>query len=171
MKSPARQDGQALMEFALTVPLFALIVMVVIQFGLIFIAYYSETRMTRETARWLAVHSMTTSDGAVGTHVQATMLPGLTGGTSNVIVGSTAASPTGDAVATVGRMSVRYTPCVPDINSNCSHANRQTSATLFVQMQYDVGDIIFLPTDFGFGSLRVTIPTTLPAYKLWVMVE
>ena len=40
-----RTKGQAIIEFALTLPLFVVLLMVTFQFGLLFIAYYSETRM------------------------------------------------------------------------------------------------------------------------------
>lgn len=31
--------------------------------------------------------------------------------------------------------------------------------------------LVFLPSQFGFGSLSVRLPTALPAYRVYVMVE
>jgi Flp pilus assembly protein TadG len=161
-----RTGGQALVEFALTLPIFALVVFVVIQLSLLFIAYYSETRMARETARWLAIHSSTSTDDSLASHVQSTMLPGLVTGTPSVTVGTSYV----DATATAGQMHVQYTPCVSN-GTVCTHTNRAPGATLYVQMTYDVSNLLFLPSQFGFGSLSVRLPTALPAYRVYVMVE
>jgi Flp pilus assembly protein TadG len=161
-----RARGQAIVEFAFTLPLFVVFVLVTFQLGLLFIAYYSETRMARETARWAAVHSKTTDDAALADHVNTTMLPGLVGGTPSVAVGTSIL----DATATVGKMTVRYTPCV--ISSGiCTRANRVSGTTLYVDMSYDVSDVLFLPATWHLGSLVVNIPTTLPAYRVYMMVE
>jgi Flp pilus assembly protein TadG len=160
------QGGQALVEFALTLPLFALFVFVVIQLAVVLVAYYSETRMARESARWLAINRQS-DDITVATHVQNTMLPGLVNGTpSQVQAGST----TLDAIYTDGKMTVQFTPCVM-VSSSCTHTNRSPGATLYVQMSYDVSNILFLPTQFGFGNLTVKLPTALPVYRVYVMVE
>jgi Flp pilus assembly protein TadG len=165
----ARGEGQALVEFALTLSLFAVFVMTVIQFGLLFLAYYSETRMARETARWLAVNSRTTTDDQVATHVLNTMLPGLAGATPTSQVTGTVSV---DASVDVGMMHVQYTPCVSN-GTVCTDADRAPGATLYVQLQYDVANshVLFLPTNFRIGSLAVKIPTALPAYRVYVLVE
>jgi Flp pilus assembly protein TadG len=162
------QEGQALVEFALTLSLFSLFVMVVIQFGLIFVSYYSETRMARETARWLAVNSRLTDDSELADHVNTTMLPGLVNGTPSVTAGTALV----DAVATVGQMRVTYTPCEPN-GTICTHNTRAPGATLYVEMTYDIAGshLLFLPTGFRIGSLSVKIPTALPPYRVSVMVE
>ena len=194
------ERAQALVEFAFTIPVFALLVMVTIQLGLIFLAYYSQTQMARETARWVAVHTSTTDDTELATYVQTHMLPGLVGASTVSVTSPTAATlasatchPTPPAaapttcqsVATVGRMTVRYSPCGPDANGLCAYSElpsgqwaanvtrrgRLTSETLYVEMQYDVGNLIFLPTNFRLGYLTVKIPTTLPAYRVSVLAE
>jgi hypothetical protein len=38
-------------------------------------------------------------------------------------------------------------------------------------MKYDVANLLFLPTNFRMGSLQTTLPTVLPAYRVWVMNE
>jgi len=54
-----------------------LIVFVTIQVGLIFVTYYSETRMARESARWLAIRSAKTQDLAVAESLQLFSLQGI----------------------------------------------------------------------------------------------
>ena len=146
--------------------MFLVLVMVTFQLGLLFITYYSETRMARETARWAAIHSKTSDDSALADHVNSTMLPGLVGGTPSVTAGTS----TVDATATVGKMTVRYTPCVMS-GGICTRSNRVSGATLYVDMSYDVSNLMFLPTTWHLGPLVVTLPTALPAYRVYMMVE
>ncbi|HEV7666412.1 MAG TPA: TadE/TadG family type IV pilus assembly protein [Chloroflexota bacterium] len=160
-----RQRGQALVEFALVLPIFALFVFTVIELGLVFVTYYSETRMARETARWLAINRDAT-DLQVAQHVQNTMLPGLSNGAPGTASGTST-----DVIYPVGaRMTVTFTGC-GSASAPCSNANRVSGQELYVQMAYDVRDLLFLPTTFRIGSLVTTLPTALPAYKISVMVE
>jgi Flp pilus assembly protein TadG len=159
--------SQALVEFAIALPVFVMVVFMTIELGLLFVAYYSETSMARESARWLAVHSKTTTDDDLGVHVQNTMLPGLVGGSPAITTIGTA---TTDTVATVGSMTVSYTPCLTN-NTVCLHSRRVAGQTLSVEMSYNVSNLVFLPTTFHFGSLVTKVPTSLPAYRVYVMVE
>jgi Flp pilus assembly protein TadG len=168
------ESGQALVEFAITLPIFLLFVFTVIELSLVFIAYYSETRTARESARWLAVNSRTTDDGPGGTapqdladHVRTTMEPGMIGGTPTVV---TTGDATHDAVWKVGSMTLTFTPCEWN-GTVCGHAARTPGSTLYVTMSYDVSNLLFLPTTFKFGSLTTTLPAALPAYTVHVMVE
>jgi Flp pilus assembly protein TadG len=161
------QTSQALVEFAIVLPVFVVVVFMTIELGLLFVAYYSETSMARESARWLAVHSKTTDDLDLAIHVQDTMLPGLVGGSYSI---TTAGSAVADTVATVGSMTVSYTPCLTN-GTVCLHSQRVAGQTLSVEMSYDVSNLIFLPTTFHFGSLVTKVPTSLPAYRVHVMVE
>ena len=184
MRKPARrQSGQALVEFALTMPLFMLFVFVTIELALVFVAYYSETRMARESARYLAVHSRLTDDSAsrpagcspasppcvpsLLDHLSQTMLPGFVGGTPSAVTTDAA---TGDSVATVGNLHVQWTPCTWN-GTVCTNSARSAGNTLHVELQYDVANLLFLPTQFRFGSLTTTLPTGLPKYRVSVMVE
>ena len=166
-----RERGQAITEFAIALPMFAMFVFVVIQLGLLFVAYYSETRMARETARWLAIHPMST-DLEVAQHVYDTMLPGLVRGNAPPTNANkdTANSTVADTEYVIGNMHARFTSCpsAPCANSN---VKRGTSQTLYVQMSYDVSSLLFLPSTFHFGSLTTKLPTKLPPYKVSVMVE
>jgi Flp pilus assembly protein TadG len=161
-----RRGGQALVEFAFAMPMFMLLVFAVIQLSILMVAYYSETRMARETARWLAVNSSATDD-QVAAHVQSTMLPGMVGGTAGSNAGDTT-----NAIYAVGRMTVQFTSCGTNPSAPpCTSVNRAPGATLYVQMSYDVANLLFLPADFRFGSLQTRIPTALPPYRVSVMVE
>jgi len=175
------QSGQALVEFAITLSLFTMVVLVIIQLGFLFVAYYSETRMARETARWLAVNRNAT-DAQVAAHVQSTMLPGLVNGTpilSGVACGSDVP---GCTEYTVGNMVVDFTPCSPS-SGFCLTQNRAPGNTLYVKMSYHLGPdpvnypslansgLLFLAPSFQIGSLTVAIPQTLPGYKISVMTE
>jgi Flp pilus assembly protein TadG len=181
-----RQRSQALVEFAFALPVFAMLVFFTIQVGLLFISYYSEAHMAREVARWLAVSSATNNDTQVATQVQKTMLPGLIAGPTFSVTSPTAATlatsactpnpggpvpPQCDAVATVGNMTVRYTPCAPDVNNLCAYQQRMTGSTLFVEMTYDASNLMMFPKTFRLGSLVTQIPTTLPPYRVSVMAE
>jgi Flp pilus assembly protein TadG len=168
MKGPRtrarRAGGQALVEFALTLPLFALFVFCVIELSLVLVSYYSETRMARETARWLAVNGKTTDD-QVAAHVQSTMLPGLISGAPSVISDDNTT-----AIYNVGKMKVTFMACGAS-TLPCTATNRAAGTTLYVEMSYDVANLLFLPTSFNMGYLHTSLPTALPAYRVWVMNE
>jgi Flp pilus assembly protein TadG len=161
-----RTKGQALVEFAFTIPVLAVFIFVVIELSLVFITFYSETRMARESARWLAIRSSATTDAAFAAQVQSIMLPGLVGGAPTLVTTGTA---TIDTEYDVGRMRIKFTPCL--MTTNCLHAKRAPGETLYVQMTYDVSNLLFLPTTWRLGQLVVKLPTQLPSYKVSVMVE
>ena len=164
-RTPARREGgQALVEFALALPLFALFVFVVIELSLVLVSYYSETRMARETARWLAVNG-NNSDDQVAAHVQNTMLPGLIAAAPTVVSDDNVT-----AIYQVGKMQVKFMACGA-ATPPCTNTNRAPGTTLYVEMNYDVANLLFLPTNFRMGSLQTTLPTVLPAYRVWVMNE
>jgi Flp pilus assembly protein TadG len=170
-----RTTAQALTEFAFVLPLFMMFVFATIQLSLIFVAYYSETRMARETSRWLAVNP-TAVDTQVAQHVSDTMLPGLLKSSSNPPYNMDGTSTTTDAYYHVGNMDVKFTACNPTItNPNpappCLNTNRASGQTVYVEMRYNVANLVFLPTTFRFGWLTTTLPTTLPAYRISIMVE
>jgi Flp pilus assembly protein TadG len=183
-----RESGQALTEFAFVLPLFMLFVFSVIQLSLLFVAYYSETRMARETSRWLAVSS-SLLDTDVAQHVSDTMLPGLVKSSANppyarctaagVVIGNTtctAASDNVNAYYVVGNMTLKFTACNPKTTSPtpaapCLNTNRASGQTLYVEMTYNASNLVFLPTNFRLGWLATQLPTTLPPYRVSVMVE
>jgi hypothetical protein len=152
-----------------------MVVFATIQLSLIFIAYYSETRMARETARWLAIHPAAT-DANVAQHVHDTMLPGLLRGSGTPPYSADPTSTATNAYYHVGNMNVRFIGCdyrtvAPATSPKCQNTNRTSGRTLYVEMTYDVSNWIFLPTTFRLGTLITRIPTTLPPYRVSVMVE
>jgi hypothetical protein len=168
----ARAKGQSLVEFALALPVLMVVILVTIEFGLIFITYYSETRMVRENARWLAIRASSTTDAAFAQHVKDTMLPGLYGGPgAPAVAAAEPGDPPADSKYRVGNMTVWFTPCGTMTGGVCQHPDRAPGKTLHVEMRYDVSNLIFLPTQFRFGSLNVKIPTELPKYRVSLMVE
>jgi hypothetical protein len=172
-----RQRSQSLVEFAFALPVFMLLVFVTIELALVLVSYYSETHMARETSRWLAVHSAFTNDNELADRVSSTMLPGLVNGdwhASTPIHGTS----TAPSHYVIGGMTVDFTACMPKgaVNSGsgtgiCTNPNRIGGSTLYVQMSYDVSNVLFLPTTFRFGSLTVSLPTVLPVYRVSTMVE
>ena len=40
-----------------------------------------------------------------------------------------------------------------------------------MQMAYDARNLMFLPSNFRLGSVTAQLPTVLPAYQVFVMVE
>ena len=86
---------------------------------------------------------------------------------------------TGDSVATVGNMRLQWTPCswngtictYVGQGTNPAGSARSSGSTLHVELQYDVSNLLFLPTTFRFGSLTVAMPTGLPEYRVSIMVE
>jgi Flp pilus assembly protein TadG len=173
-----RQKGQSIVEFAFALPVFMMIVFVTIELSLVLITYYSETRVARETSRWLAVHSAATNDDELADHVYDTMLPGMVKGawSANTHVNGTASTP---STYTVGNLSLEFTPCMPNGAPTagngtgvCTHASRVAGSTLYVQMSYDAAPLLFLAQpNFRLGALTVHLPTQLPVYKVSVMVE
>ncbi len=163
-----RQASQALVEFALALPLFVVFVFSVIQLSLMFIWFYSQTSVVRDTARWVAVHP-NSSDSAVAAYVQQTLLPGMLGGSPSLV---SAGSTTADTAYQVGNMRMWFTPCLPGGNPTvCTHPRRAAGATLRVQMSYDMANVLVLPSTFQFGWMSVSLPTSLPSYTMYVMAE
>ncbi len=127
--------------------------------------------MAGETSRWLAVNGASL-DTAVAQHVNSTMLPGLAGGTPTMDATST----TTDAYYHIGTMDVRFTVCNPQTTTPtpagpCLNTSRASGKTLYVEMTYNASNLIFLPTNFRLGSVSAKIPTSLPPYRVSVMVE
>jgi hypothetical protein len=78
----------------------------------------------------------------------------------------------------VGDVLVDFSPCLPYLDPSnelgtgvCSNTDRVAGGTLSVVMTYSVLPLLFLPTTFHLGSLVVQLPTGLPSYQVWSMVE
>jgi Flp pilus assembly protein TadG len=155
-----RWRGQALVELALVMPLLVGIVAVLFQFGLLFVAYLSIVNETRDIGRYVAVH------------------PDVVDGTAaDCPAASTATSlwnqVCDDAPSVINAANVlpSFSPiCATLSNGKC--ALRTAGTAVHISLTYNASSIIFLPTHFRLGSfLQVEMPSTLPAYDYYVMVE
>lgn len=172
-RSSARRGGsnraQAIVEFALAFPLFAVIVFAVMQFGLILVWYFSQTQLTREAARWLAVNPNAT-DTQVASWIEGNLLPGQIGGAPKLLVaGSTTVSTTYQ----IGFVRATFTPCLPNPSpaTGCGHPQRAPTQTLMVETTYDASHIVFFPASLRIGEFSAGVPTSLPPYRVWIMAE
>jgi hypothetical protein len=149
MQSAHRDErGVALVEFALTAPIFIFLLMASFQFAMIAMQSYSVRHVTRETARWLAINPDTTDSG-VTARARALAMP---------------------AMRTAGFVSVTPSPACPALTSGRC-AGRSPGDVVTVEIVYDVTDSIFLPTTFGIAPMQVTFPTRLQPYRVSVLVE
>lgn len=141
--------GQALVEFALTVPLFLFTMLVCLQLAIFVMMYFDVIQVTRETARWVAVYPNTT-DTTVAARARELARPGM------------------DAGAFV---SVTVTPSCPTLDGGGRCPSRTPSEPVTVEIRYDVSHVVFLPTEFHLVGAVARIPAVLPAYRATVMVE
>jgi len=141
--------GQALVEFALMVPLFLFTMLVTLQFALFFMMYFNVIQVTRETARWVAVYPNTT-DATVAARARELARPGMRAGAF---------------------VSVTVTPSCPTLDGGGKCPSRTPSEPVTVEILYDASHVVFLPTEFHLGGAVARIPANLPAYRATVMVE
>lgn len=85
LKSP---DGQTMVEFALVLPLLAMLLFGIIQFGIVFNNYLDLTDATRAGARKAAVSRQTTDPSGVATQAVIDSAGDITLTTANVTVTS-----------------------------------------------------------------------------------
>lgn len=133
--------GQAMVEFAVIVPILCLLLIGAVQFGIIVQQYIAVVHFSREVARYAALNAGKTDDqisSAMASRVPASLVkskltysfdPSYTGGT------------------------------LPEA--------RYTGNPIAVGLHYDLSGRIFLPTSF-FGW---QIPTTLPRYTVTMRIE
>lgn len=142
-----RQRGQSLIEVAIFMPLIAIFGLACVQFAVLFIAYINVLNVTRDAARWIAVHP----------HVVDTTNLNLV--RSRLPAGITSAA-----------LTMTVTPACTSLSSGrCT--NRTNGAQISVASTYNITGHLFLPTSFGYGSMVIQIPTTLPTYTIFMQVE
>jgi len=155
-------------------PILVGMVAVLFQFGTLFIAYLSLVNETRDIGRYVAVHP-DTLDGSPGGST-----PPCSG--SGPPTGTLWAHVCADVPSVIDPTKVKdvplVTPACTTISSTTGHCVsgstqiRTTGSQIHIQMQYDASSIIFLPTNFRLGPwFNVTVPTGLPTYDYYVMVE
>ena len=149
-------------------PLLVGIIAVLFQLGILFVAYLSLVHETRDIGRFVAVHP-DTIDGAPSS----TSTPPCTPGSAPA--GSLWDHVCHDLPGVVDKLKVQDVPLVSPACASLSGGHctaRTTGSMIHIQMSYDASSIIFLPADFRLGPwLRVAIPTQLPTYDYYVMVE
>jgi Flp pilus assembly protein TadG len=136
-----KQEGQALVELALFVPVMLTFALFCLQVALIFFAYLSVLNASRDVGRWLAVHPHTVDATTIAT-IRSRLPSGLDSADLAITI-----SPT----------------CTALVTGKCP--NRPVGARLAVTMTYDVADHVILPV------FPIELPTTLPAYTLHMAVE
>jgi TadE-like protein len=153
-----KQKAQSLVELAIVLPLMVGIVAVLFQLGILFIAYLSLVHETRDIGRFVSVHP-DTIDGSLATACTAT--------------GTLWRQVCDDAPTVVDKTKVTptFSPACASLTAlKCTGRNALTQ--MHITLQYDASSIIFLPATFRLGPwLNVAIPTSLPAYDYYVMVE
>lgn len=141
------QRGQSLVELAVFMPLVGFFGLACVQFAVLFIAYINVMNTTRDAARWIAVH------------------PHATDTTNLTLVRNRLPQSISSAALTM----VVTPACTSLTSGKCS--NRTTGAQLSVASTYNIAQHLFLPTSFGYGSMVITVPTTLPTYTIFMQVE
>jgi Flp pilus assembly protein TadG len=144
------EAGAATVEFALTVCVWLFWIMVSLQMAMIVVQYFSVMQVTRDTARWAGIRP-DSSDAAILAQANTA---------SNALPGA------GGFVAS----DITITPsCPTPVAGRC--ANRVSGQVLSVAITPNLSRMLILPTNFRMGALQLTIPTTLPAYQVTVMIE
>jgi Flp pilus assembly protein TadG len=91
-----REDGQAMTELALVLPIFAVLLLAIVQFGIVFNNYLTLTDATRAGARKAAVSRFIGDNGASAVQAVKTAASGLDQASLVPTVTSTDASGTAD---------------------------------------------------------------------------
>lgn len=139
-------NAQALVELALTLPALVAMAAALFQLGILFVVYLSMVHASRDVGRWLAVHPDTT-DTQFQAYVSADMPSTISG----------------------ANLTAEALPACPSLTAG--HCNgRSAGSPLHIRMTYDARSVVFLPS-LRLGFVSYTIPTVLPPYDYWVMVE
>jgi hypothetical protein len=149
-----KSKAQALVELALIMPLLVGLIAVLFQFGILFVAYLSLVHETRDIGRFVAVHP-DTIDGTCTT--TASLWKQVCDDAPSVI--------------DPNKVTPTFTPACASLSAGKCTA-RTSGIQMKISLSYNASSIIFLPTAFRLGPwLNVAIPTSLPAYDYYVMVE
>jgi Flp pilus assembly protein TadG len=150
------QRGQSVVELAIFMPLILVFSLACIQFAVLFIAYVNVLNVTRDAARWVAIHphvvdgtqSDTSSSGTTIGLIKSRLPAGLT--SSN--------------------LNLTFTPACASLTSGkCS--GRDAGVQISATSTYTITSLLFLPSTFGWGSWQVAVPQTLPSYTIYMQVE
>jgi hypothetical protein len=135
------------MEMAVFLPLMLVFGLVCMQFAIIFTAYLNMVNVTRDAARWVSVHPHVI-DSSTSTAVRSRLPAGMTS----------------------ANLTMTFSPACTSLSSGkCS--TRTTGSQISVASTYNITSLLFLPSSFGFGSIVIAIPRTLPTYTMFMQVE
>jgi Flp pilus assembly protein TadG len=179
--------AQALVELALVTPLLFGIILVLFQYGILFMSYLTLIHMTRDAGRWLAVHPNTV-DSDVARYVakdlpSSVMLPmSVDGPATNCTFSGTAWTCVAGTTLTTpanGGLLLTFSPACPNTDYNATtkrctsggNPSRGASTPQTFKLTYDAASRIFLPTTFRLGGLNVPMPGRYQTYTYTVMVE
>jgi hypothetical protein len=147
---------------ALVMPVLVGMIVVLFQFGILFIAYLGLVHEMRDIGRYAAVH------------------PDTIDGTSCSSASSLWAQVCNDAPSVVDPSKITFSivrgndgqtrSCAALSSGHCTA--RTVGSELRLELRYDASSILFLPSTFRFGPwFNVAVPTALPAYDYSIMVE
>jgi Flp pilus assembly protein TadG len=138
------RDGQALVEFALVLPVLLVVLLGLMQFGLIFWAQLTLTQIGRDTGRWAA--TQTTSPCSAGTAAVQTQATSIAGQSS--LYGGSQVTATTTWVLASGT-----DPCPPPDN--------KTTWNVHIQLSHAIPIFMPLVSDGTCGSSCRTLTTTV----------
>ena len=159
-------------------PVMVGLIMVLFQFGILFISYLGLVHMGRDIERWLTVHP-DSSDSTVMLYItkdmpNTVMFPTEADGPSlrctynsgtqawSCANGSTLSQPaTGGLLVQLSPGCGSTPPCTP----------RTTGSMQTITLEYDASSRMFLPTTFKLGFLNVPMPGAVQTYQFSMMVE
>jgi hypothetical protein len=136
-----------MVELAIFMPLIAFFGLACVQFAVVFIAYVNVMNTTRDAARWIAVHAHATD--ADNLALVRSRLPA--------------------AISSASLTMVVQPACTSLSSGKCT--NRPVGTQIYVDSTYTITTHLFLPTSFGYGSMIIRMPTSLPAYRIYMQVE
>lgn len=165
MRLAGRARGQALVEAALVVPLLVGIVVTLFQLGILFMDYISLVTLSRDVGRWLAVHPNQT-DAQVRDYILASAPPNLSPASLNVSDLST-------AFASSNPNDWPWSPRCSSLGADGRCASRTPGSVQRLALRYDpaVNGRLFLPAQWNLPFFQVRLPTSLPPYGYFVLVE
>jgi hypothetical protein len=122
------ERGQALVEMAFAAPVFLFVLLASLQLALVVMQTYNVRQVTRETARWLALHP-DTNDADVAAQAVIMRMPVMSAGAFE---------------------RVTPLPACPTLTAGRCPTGRSPGDIISVELEYDVADALFLP---GFEGL------------------
>lgn len=136
-----------MVELAIFMPMIAFFGLACVQFAVVFIAYVNVMNTTRDAARWIVVHANATDADNLA-----------------LVRGRLPAS------ISSGALTMTVEPACSSLTSG-KCVNRPSGTQLYVESTYSITSHLFLPTSFGYGSMVIRMPTSLPAYRIYMQVE